>query len=188
MEENNRIRGIHTVVKFIVNDTEDTSKNRIITKTLGKFGVINMDYRGPCPQHDELWYVKIDKEIKFNTPSGCIVLTPIMKLPREQVLVMIPRTGLSTEHEENGVCYVVPTNPNKFYMIPLDYRKSIRSVRFTICVHRALGDMSIDPLRLNSPVAAASNNNPYSPKQDDLGLGWTEEAARTYGTNKQKEA
>lgn len=185
MEENTRIRGIYTVVKMIVNDTEDNTKNRIITKTLGKFGVINMDYRGPCPQHDELWYVKIDKEIKFNTPSGCIVLTPIMRLNREDVHVMIPRTGLSTEHEENGVCYVVPTNPNKFFMIPLEYRKSMRNVRFTVCVHRPLGDMSVDPLGLHTPERIVASNNPYAPQPDDA-LGWTEEAVMNYATTNKR--
>lgn len=160
MEENVRIRGVYTVVKFILNTNYDTrNQNRIITKTLGKFGVVDTDYQGPCPNHDEFWLCKIVKEIKAGTPKGCIVLTPIMKLDRNCIKSLIPNTGLSTEYVENGICYVTPSNPNNYYLIPLDYRKSNKAHRVTICVNPGLSP-SVD----THPVTEIQKN-PYLPQE-----------------------
>lgn len=160
MDENVRIRGIYTVVKFIVNTNfDDRNQNRIITKTLGKFGVVDTDYQGPCPNHDEFWLCKIVKEIKSGTPKGCFVLTPIMKLARSDIRPLIPKTGFSTEYEEGGICYVTPTNPNNYYFIPLDYRKSNKNHRVTICVNPGiLANRTVSEVTAPTPT-----RNPYAP-------------------------
>lgn len=168
MDDNSKIRGIFTVCKFIVNTDPEKSRNRIITKTLGKFGVVNMDYRGPSPKHDEIWLVKIDKEIKCGAPAGCLVLTPIMPVPVEQVLPLIPSPAFSTEYIENGVCYVVPKNQDKYYMIPISCRKARPGARFTICVHKAPGSLQV------------TSTNPYAGTKPEPINGWTESAVAEY--------
>ena len=176
MEENHRIRGIFTVVKFIVNNNYDEkNQNRILTKTLGKYGVVDTDYKGPCPNHDEFWLVKTVKEIKVNSPKGCIVLTPISKIDRSQVKSIIPGTGFSTEFEEMGICYVTPNNKQHYYMIPLEFRKLNKDHRY-ICVNPGFINPTQSPV---SEVASSSTSNPYSPK---IRAGWDEDAMRNYSS------
>lgn len=186
MEENLRIRGIFTVVKFIVNSNfDEKNQNRILTKTLGKFGVVDTDYNGPCPNHDEFWLVKIVKEIKVNSPKGCIVLTPIMKLDKRQVKTIVPGMGFSTEYEELGICYVTPTNKQNYYMIPLEYRKLNKVHRVTICVNPGfINGSSAAPVASEASEISdssqasskhSSSNNPYSPRG-----GWDEESIKAY--------
>ena len=189
MDDNHRIRNAFTVCKFIVNTDNEKSRNRIITKTLGKFGVINMDYRGPCPKHDELWYVRIDKEIKAGEPAGCLVLTPIMQLNIEQVDSLIPGTGASTESIEGGVCYVTPNNTERYYMIPIGYRKAQREARFTICVHRGYPSSGTGTAAvahagpLTAKPEAVATGNPYGGS-----TGWTPEAVAQYEAERKEMA
>ena len=184
MDENVRIRGIYTCVKFIMNTNYDTkNQNRIITKTLGKFGVVDTDYNGPTPDHDQFWLTKIVKEIKAGTPKGCIVLTPIMKLDRLWIKPLIPKTGLSTEYEENGISYVTPTNQSQYYIIPLDYRKSVKTCRVMICVNP--GPTANPEYRMQAeslPVEAS--RNPYMPVNPVAvnSHGWDDASVRDYET------
>ena len=46
MEENTRVRDLYTVVKW-TNNVDPDSQNRLISMTLGKYGFVNSDYRGP---------------------------------------------------------------------------------------------------------------------------------------------
>ena len=173
MDENHRIRGIYTVCKFIMNATYDTrNQNRIITKTLGKFGVVDTDYQGPCPNHDEFWLVKIVKEIKAGTPMGCIVLTPIMKLERNQIRSIVPNTGMSTVFVEDGICYVTPNNQKGYFLIPLEYRKSNKDYRVTICVN---------PGFASGESQHSDKGNPYVPRPQ--AHGWDEASIRSYTPN-----
>lgn len=184
MDDNSRIRGVYTVCKFIVNTDQEKSRNRIITKTLGKFGVINMDYKGPCPKHDELWLVKIDKEIKCNEAIGCLVLTPIYSIPVEKVFPLIPGTQCSTEYIENGVCYVIPNNREKYYMVPIGYRKAKgQGARFTICVYRGFGDKAEQETPAIQ-VPEPTSTNPYVNIQPESITGWTPETAKHYAESK----
>jgi len=191
MDENHRIRGIFTVCKFIVNASYDVrNQNRIITKTLGKFGVVDTDYQGPSPNHDEFWLCKIVKEIKAGTPKGCIVLTPIMRLERNQIKSLIPNTGRSTEFVEDGICYVTPTNPNGYYLIPLEYRKSNKEFRVTLCVNQGLLPslpVSVVEADAEQYQPHTEGRNPYKPRplhEDSASSypstshGWNDEAIR----------
>lgn len=76
-----------TVVKFIENTNED-SDNKIISRTLGKIGVFN--YRdsslspSQIPSPGEFWRVEITKEVvayrEDGSTGGCFVLKPVSKV------------------------------------------------------------------------------------------------------------
>lgn len=137
MEENVRIRGLFTVIKFIDNPAQ-SSPNRLVTLTLGKFGFVNTDYTGPSPKHDEFWLVRIDREIKANSVKGCFVLTPIKHIDRQDISSLIPGCGQYNEHSESGIRYIIPVNKERYYILPLESRKNIKSVRSVIVVNFSL--------------------------------------------------
>lgn len=134
MEENTRVRGLYSVVKFIDN-VDSKSPNRLITMTLGKYGFVNSDYRGPTPNHDEFWLARIDREIKANSVKGCFVLTPVKPINRRDITTLIPGVNPFKDWEEDGIRYILPSDREKFFVAPLEYRKAIKSVRSVIVVN-----------------------------------------------------
>jgi len=92
-----------TLVKFIRNKLEDAPpNNQIITKTLGKTGVLSWEHiKSPeqIPEAEEFWYVYIVKEVGAGTSRGVFLLEPLRKveLPHETskeqgIIHMIPGT------------------------------------------------------------------------------------------------
>lgn len=137
MQENARIRGLYTIVKFIDNPVP-SSPNRLVTKTIGKYGFVSTDYEGPAPKHDEFWLVRIDREIKANSLQGCFVLTPVKLVDRQDISVLVSGVGHYSEYEEEGIRYILPVDKDKYYILPLDHRKNIKTVRSVIVVNFSL--------------------------------------------------
>ncbi len=90
-----------TLVKFNRNLGQQTNpKNKIITRTLGKPGVLSWPHvwdHQKCPTFNEFWYVEIIKEIGGNTPKGVFVLNPLERVAqrsngRSDVIRLIPGT------------------------------------------------------------------------------------------------
>lgn len=73
-----------TLVKFIRNKLETAPpNNRVITKTLGKTGVLSWEHiesQNQIPNPDEFWYVRIVKEVGASTSKGVFLLAPIEKV------------------------------------------------------------------------------------------------------------
>lgn len=137
MQENARVRGLYTLCKWIDN-TSPKSVNRLVTMTLGKYGFVSSDYSGPSPRHDEFWLVRIDREIKANTLQGCFVLTPVKHIERCEIEFLVPGLGQYTEFYEEGIRYIIPTDRDKYYLLPLMHRKGIKDVRSVIVVNYML--------------------------------------------------
>lgn len=82
---------VETIVKFISND-DTNSRNAIITKTLGKFGVFHQrlldDLEDP-PQPREFWRVEILKEVvkekENGAVGGCFVLRPLRRIGQRKI-------------------------------------------------------------------------------------------------------
>lgn len=74
-----------TVVKFIENTNEE-SDNRVISRTLGKIGVVNLREvpSEQLPEPGEFWRVEIAKEVinhrEDGSTGGCFVLKPLSKV------------------------------------------------------------------------------------------------------------
>jgi hypothetical protein len=95
-----------TLVKFIENPNKE-SNNKIITKTLGKFGVFdNRDGNLPednIPKPLEFWKVEITKELVIyregGVIGGCFILNPIST---------IGRRVKKNKRNEPDISYLVP--------------------------------------------------------------------------------
>lgn len=95
-----------TMVKFIVNKKEvEGGNNPVITKTLGKTGVVHWGTATKAkllPKEEEFWFVKILREKGAGTPKGLFVLEPLEKVKLSQrfigdpdIIHMIPGTYTS---------------------------------------------------------------------------------------------
>jgi hypothetical protein len=94
-----------TLVKFITNKLEDAPpNNKVITKTLGKTGVLSWEHiENPhqVPKAEEFWYVEIVKEKGAGTPRGVFLLKPIQQIHSTKddgspdIVHMIPGTYTS---------------------------------------------------------------------------------------------
>lgn len=94
------------IVKFFNNPKTD-SANVIITRTLGKLGVIKVGYPHKVLP-GELWRVKILKETNPTRASGCFILEPIVKIDSNTLQKLIP--GLYKENRQQGLSVITPSH------------------------------------------------------------------------------
>ena len=122
LSDNRKIRDVCTLVKFRVNLDNPHSKNRILTKTLGKVGFINAQYRGIAPSDEDFWLASIDSMVTKGAPSsGIFVLTPIKSVHRDDIMYLTH--GMYTYEDDAGVRYVFPKHKNAWWVMSLQDRR-----------------------------------------------------------------
>ena len=126
LEENRRIQRTSTIVKFIVDTSRPHSRNHLITRTLGKIGVISADYNGTAPNNEEFWLVGFRKEVtksQGNPCSGLFILEPLRYIDRTQISYLSP--GLYSIEDECGIRYVIPKFKNSFWLMSIPDRRRL---------------------------------------------------------------
>lgn len=108
------------IVKFFNNPKSD-SKNRIISWTLGKCGVIKAECNHSVIP-GEMWRVKILKETNPTRANGCFILEPICKIDPNTLQKLIP--GLYLENRIQGVSIITPLHEGNWIVSSL-HKKSI---------------------------------------------------------------
>lgn len=128
--------GLRTVVKFFNNvqksfgtiEGKPKIHNHLITRTLGKLGVIDSKWVPvdvDAPKDGEFWLVEIIKETNPSKAQGVFVLTPICPVDTSDVQRLAP--GMYEEEDEEGTIIITPKLREDFYwMLPLSLRKSMR--------------------------------------------------------------
>lgn len=102
--------GVLALAKFHKNQDND-SNNKIITRTLGKFGIISNSYSGEQPSEDEFWIVRIVNNIKPDEHKGCFIVEPLKKVD------YLTQVGKLV----NGMYEEIPSdNKNIVYVKPLE--------------------------------------------------------------------
>jgi hypothetical protein len=89
-----------TLCKFVHNEDKNSS-NVLITKTFGKFGVIQREAIASLarkPRHNEWWYCEIVRETGAGTERGLWVLKPIKRVE------LIERDG----YRDNNITHLFP--------------------------------------------------------------------------------
>jgi len=114
-----------TLVKFI--DNYDTnSRNRIITRTLGKLGVVDsaaLAQLSAKPKPREFWYCRIVKETGAGTATGVFALAPVEKLPSlvqdgyESVNVVHLVPGMYDSVKSNNVMLLYPKTKGPHWIV-----------------------------------------------------------------------
>jgi hypothetical protein len=117
------------IVKFYENMSE-SSPNRIISRTLGKTGVLDKFNQDPnlTPRPNEFWRVRIVRELQPGIVRGLFILRPIARVSAEDVVKIIP--GMYTEHYEDGIVELVLNSNLRgqgiSWIVPLDHRKMLQ--------------------------------------------------------------
>lgn len=125
--ENINISGIYTLAKFHKN-ADSESPNRIVSRTLGKFGFIDRNYEGIMPKYEEFWIVKILYNIKPNDTQGCLILEPIRKVDYKKEVGKLVWGMYTTKEAGNAVTLIMPKEEykNMLWQLPLEERKRYR--------------------------------------------------------------
>lgn len=118
--------GLRTIVKFYKNTKQD-SPNEIITRTLGKFGVIdNKQDTFENPKPEEFWVVEITKELQTGSIKGCFMLKPLEKVDIEQVEKILPDMCEVVEHEATIIFKPKEKWANGHWILPLESKKGMK--------------------------------------------------------------
>lgn len=121
------INGLLTLAKFHRN-ADSESPNKIVTRTLGKFGFIDRNYEGELPNSEEFWIVKIKYNIKPDDTQGCLILEPIRKVDYKKEVGKLVWGMYKTEDVGKAITLVIPNEEyeNKLWQLPLEERKKFK--------------------------------------------------------------
>jgi hypothetical protein len=117
--------GCIVVVKFFLNN-DKISRNEIITRSLGKIGVVNSLHDGSSPQNAEFWKCEVLRETHVGCNKGCFVLAPLERLEEETITRLLP--GLYTETMHSGILIIKPKKLGHHWILPLIHRQCIKDV------------------------------------------------------------
>lgn len=143
MEEPSICVGREVICKFHENQDRD-NRNNVITRTLGKFGVVSTAWYSDkrpdqIPQPGEFWRVRIIKEVQAGQHNGCFVLEPRSKLPGgpSDIDKLLP--GFYTMEIVGGVVIITPkkgigssNNAKPNWILPLAIKKEIKGAHAII--------------------------------------------------------
>jgi len=116
--------GCQVIVKFFKN-SYDNNINQLITRTMGKVGVIDKDYiqsGNEMPCEGEFWKVDIVKETNPGKPYGCFILKPICKVDPSSLFKLLP--GMYEEVQSNGSLIIIPKTKGQNAILPIKLKKS----------------------------------------------------------------
>ena len=131
------VTGLRTIVKFYNNPKpqgggtiggKPKMHNTLITRTLGKLGVIDNDWEplDEIPKDGSFWLVEILRDTSPSKAQGVFVLAPIRKVETDEVQKLSP--GMYEEESDEGMVIITPKLREDFYWIlPLSLRKAMEN-------------------------------------------------------------
>ena len=121
------IIGIYTIAKFHRN-ADSESPNKVVTRTLGKFGFIDRNYEGELPKYEEFWLVRVKSNIRPDETQGCLILEPIRKIDYKKEVGKLVWGMYHTEDVGKAITLIVPNKEyeDKLWQLPLEERKKYR--------------------------------------------------------------
>jgi hypothetical protein len=135
--------GLRTVVKFFANvqtqgggtiEGKPKIHNHLITRTLGKLGVIDSKWSpedGQLPKDGQFWLVEILRETSPAKAQGVFVLNPIRPVETGEVQRLAP--GMYDEENDEGTVIITPRLREDFYwMLPLSLRKAMTNANAVV--------------------------------------------------------
>jgi len=136
--------GVYVVAKFFLSKAPDGKLN-CISRTLGKFAVIDRRYEGVV-ENQEFWVCKIVKEIKPTKNNGAFILKPVEQIKPERIRKIIP--GFYEFHPVGEAALIVPnTDPADCWMLAANTRKIFAKKYYAVVVPVAYAE------HLRVPVA-----------------------------------
>jgi len=110
------------VAKFFTNLNQNNS-SPVVTRTLKKVGFVN-SASNLMPANEEIWRVKIVKEICSGEAKGCYILDPISIISPQELSKLLP--GMYEEEVWNGTLIVKPKTKGHNWVLPLNQKRNIK--------------------------------------------------------------
>lgn len=120
--------GVITLAKYHHNKDSE-SINKIVTRTLGKFGIIHKDYKGEMPKEDEFWLTKIVDNIRPTEHQGCFIIEPLKKVDYSEVGKLLQGMYEEVVSENNCLIFIKPKDSfkNSVWQLTLEDRKRYKN-------------------------------------------------------------
>lgn len=96
------------------------SPNPIVSKTMGRYAVIDPAYNGPMPQPYRFWLCRLEGEKIFTETKGCFVVTPLQEVPLEKIAKLVP--GTFDVEVRGSAVYCTPKIPELFWIAPFNIK------------------------------------------------------------------
>jgi len=152
------------LAKFIRNDNP-RSRNLLITKTLGKFGVPDRDALVAMrerPQHDEWWRCDVVRETGAGTNRGLFVLRPLTRIAlverdgqRTHDLTYLYPAGFSTQQVHNTIL-IHPNHRGPNWILSNEMRRQLlassRNINAVLVVMDNKKDWPRETVRRSVPI------------------------------------
>lgn len=123
--------GVYTLAKFYLSRSPEGKMN-CISRTLGKFSIIDRDFDGTVNDQD-IWVCKIVKEIQPRKNIGAFVLRPIELVDIDKVKKIIP--GFYDAQPMGKVISIIPnTDPSDYWMLSKTTRKIFSKKYYAVVV------------------------------------------------------
>lgn len=151
MENQSSFEGLYVVAKFYLS-RHPAGYYRCISRTLGKFGIVDKDFKGKV-DHWDVWVCRITREIRPGKPSAAFVLMPVKKIekPAEQLRKLIP--GFYEVQNRGGAALILPTTEPGAYWILSRATRSLFEKFYAVVVPVEYKEESVDAIEA-SPKAA----------------------------------
>jgi len=129
--ERSVFEGVFVVAKFYLSKAPD-GKMKCISRTLGKFAIIDRNFPGTVVDQ-EIWVCKIIKEINPSKNKGTFILHPIEQVNIDNVKKIIP--GFYDIRPLGRAVSIIPnTDPSDFWMLSSATRKIFSKKYYAVVV------------------------------------------------------
>lgn len=123
--------GVFVVAKFYLSKSP-TGKMHCISRTLGKFSILDRSFEGEVNDQD-IWVCKIVKEINPGKNQGTFVLLPMELIHMDQVKKIIP--GFYDARPLGRAISIVPnSDPHDYWMLSSGTRKIFSKKYYAVVV------------------------------------------------------
>lgn len=116
---------MRTVVFFHPNRHKNDVKNRIVTRSMKRLGLIDSRLdpeKAPYPKANEHWLVEVLRENQGNDGGGCFILKPLERVEGKQVPLIL---GMYDLEVVGDAVIVTPHDMTKFWVMSPNAKKAI---------------------------------------------------------------
>ena len=123
--------GVYTLAKFYLSRSP-SGKMNCISRTLGKFSIIDKEFEGVINDQD-IWVCKVIKEIHPGKNIGAFVLRPIELVDIDRIKKIIPGF-YDVQVMENAINIIPNIDPHDFWMLSKTTRKIFSKKYYAVIV------------------------------------------------------
>lgn len=154
------LKDIYVVAKFFMSKAPDGSMH-CISRTLGKFSIIDHEYAGNV-KNREIWVCQIIREIHPGQNKGAFILRPVKRIPDPETMIRKIIPGFyKTEVVNNKTALIIPnTDPGDYWMLSKATRQIFSKKFYSVIVPIAYSEYAHGSIDEGTENASQSKEEP----------------------------